>query len=106
MPRFQVHWQTANGPSLDQVLKQIEGSRGGRWFVSRRFSEVEAAHEWRIPIHEWDAMPEGARAEMAEYARTKAQMRSYEDFVNARSLENKQSERKAANRMRPRGRRR
>lgn len=43
---------------------------------------------------------------MAEYARVKAQMRSYEDFVNARSLENKQGERKAANRMRPRGRRR
>ncbi|MFN7120169.1 MAG: hypothetical protein ACK4TA_25490, partial [Saprospiraceae bacterium] len=100
-----VRWQGINGPSLDQVLGQIDGGRSGRWFVSARFSDIEAAHEWHIPLHEWDALPEGVRAEMAEYIRVKSQMRHYEDYLNARSLENRQNERSAASRMRPRGRR-
>jgi hypothetical protein len=62
---------------------------GPHWTVSRRFSELDAAHDWGpISPHEWDEMPEESRAEMIAYTQAKAQMQRYDEWLLEKKRQN------------------
>lgn len=69
-------------------MRRMGRKTGPQWTVSRRFSELDAAHDWGpIPPHVWDEYPEESRAEMIAYTQVKSQMASYDEWLAERKRE-------------------
>jgi hypothetical protein len=73
---------------LEDLLRRMGNKTGPQWTVSRRFSELDAAHDWgAIPPHVWDEMPETSKAEMIAFTRTKSQMQEFDSWLAEKKRE-------------------
>jgi hypothetical protein len=68
-------------------LRRMGRKTGPQWTVSRRFSELDAAHDWGIMPHVWDSAPEESRAEALAFYQVKSQMASYDEWLAERKRE-------------------
>lgn len=82
-----MRWNGPDGPSLNQLLRQIPKS-DGRWFFNTRFEQINVAVESGIPrMSDFDALDPMDRAYLIARYRTRQKMATYEAWLQQKELQ-------------------
>src|SRR5690554_6429659 len=81
-PPFGIRWRGPDGTPLASLAVEA-----GDWWFSRRFAEVDAAHDWGLTPSEFWAASEADQVYMLAYTRARARMSAWDAQQRAREME-------------------